>query len=168
MNLDMEDFASWLNQELERRGWSRSEAARRGGFSPSMIDKVVNGYARPGLDFCRGISRAFGMPLEEVFRRAGILPAREDAAGSDELILYYREMPPEDRRRLLAIARTLRDAALARLTSPDQPPSRDDLLRFLDTLSDEEIEELASALQRKRKTQSKSQARNDPRSSGRA
>lgn len=67
-------FVEWLNHELEERGWSRSEAARRGEFSSSMLDKVIGGFAQPGLDFCRGIARAFGVPLEEVFRRAGILP----------------------------------------------------------------------------------------------
>ena len=69
-----EDFVTWLNRELDERGWSRSEAARRGEFSPSMLDKVIGGFANPGLDFCRGIARAFNMPLEDVFRRAGILP----------------------------------------------------------------------------------------------
>ena len=39
-----------------------------------MFDKVVGGYANPGLDFCRGVSRAFQIPLEDVFRKAGILP----------------------------------------------------------------------------------------------
>lgn len=70
----MEAFSQWVDKELDRRGWSRNEAARRGGISDSMFSKVINGYANPGLDFCRGVSRAFGMPLEDVFRRAGILP----------------------------------------------------------------------------------------------
>jgi transcriptional regulator with XRE-family HTH domain len=69
-------LVSWLNAELDRRGWSRSEAARRGEFSASMMDKVIGGFANPGLDFCRGIARAFKMPLEDVFRLAGILPAK--------------------------------------------------------------------------------------------
>lgn len=70
----MEPFAQWIDTELSRRGWSRNEAARRGGISDSMFSKVINGYANPGIDFCRGVARAFGLPLEEVFRLAGILP----------------------------------------------------------------------------------------------
>lgn len=167
----VETFEDWLEGELKARGWTIAELARRGHMKPSSLSRVLSGTRKAGPELCNAIARALRIPPEDVFRRAGLLPPSAQAqgvSGSDELILYYREMPPEDRRRLLAIARTLRDAALARLTSPDQPPSRDDLLRFLDTLSDEEIEELASALQRKRKTQSKSQARNVPRSSGRA
>ena len=72
----MEAFVSWINTELDRRGWSRSEAARRGGVSDSMFSKVISGYAHPGIDFCRGVSRAFSVPLEDVFRLAGILPAK--------------------------------------------------------------------------------------------
>lgn len=72
----MESFVNWLNAELDRRGWSRSEAARRGGISDSMFGKVIGGFANPGIDFCRGVSRAFDVPMEEVFRLAGILPAR--------------------------------------------------------------------------------------------
>lgn len=70
----MEDFVSWLNAELDRRGWSRSEAARRGGISASMFDKVINGYAKPGLDFCVGVSRAFSVSTVEVLQRAGLIP----------------------------------------------------------------------------------------------
>lgn len=95
-----QDFVAWLNQQLEERGWSRSEAARRGEFSSSMLDKVIGGFAQPGLDFCRGLARAFNMPLEDVLRRAGILPALvelpDEAKDWGERLLYLTE---EDRRR---------------------------------------------------------------------
>lgn len=71
----MASFAEWITQELDKRGWSRSEAARRGGISASMMDQVIGGFAKPGIRFCEGLARAFGLSLEEVFRRAGILPA---------------------------------------------------------------------------------------------
>ena len=61
-------FADWLLAELEYRGWSRSETARRGGISASLIDQVTNGIGNPGIGFCRGIARAFDMPLEDVLR----------------------------------------------------------------------------------------------------
>ncbi len=102
-----EDFAAWITTLREERGWSHSEAARRGGFSASMFDKVVAGQAQPGLDFCRGIAQAFGIPLVEVFRRAHILPAAGDLAGQDELAACYQGMSARNRRRLLEIARIL-------------------------------------------------------------
>ena len=66
------DFSVWLNQELETRGWSRSEAARRGNVSASMFDKVINGQAKPGINFCRGVAKAFNLPVIDVLRKAGI------------------------------------------------------------------------------------------------
>jgi transcriptional regulator with XRE-family HTH domain len=68
-----ESFAGWLNKELDRRGWSRSEAARRGEISPSMFDKVIGGFANPGPDFLIGVARAFGLTRREVFQRAGMI-----------------------------------------------------------------------------------------------
>ena len=99
-----EDFVPWINQQLDERGWSRSEAARRGEFSPSMLDKVIGGFAQPGLDFCRGIARAFNMPLEDVFRRAGILAELvelpDEAKGWGERLMY---LTAEDRAAAVAM-----------------------------------------------------------------
>jgi len=101
-------MATWLVDELETRGWSRSEAARRGHVSSSMFDKVINGHARPGLDFCRGIARAFCIPPEEVFRRAGLLPPEPEANRAEREYLYvYRQLPEHERRHALVVARAL-------------------------------------------------------------
>jgi transcriptional regulator with XRE-family HTH domain len=59
-------FSEWIVSELERRGWSRSEAARRGGISASILDKVINESSKPGLRFFEGIARAFEMELDDI------------------------------------------------------------------------------------------------------
>jgi len=64
------NFSEWITSELNRHGWSRREAARRGGFSPSILDKVINGYSNPGIKFLRGISVAFKIPLATVIAAA--------------------------------------------------------------------------------------------------
>jgi len=45
-------------------------------MSSQMVNALVNGQSNPGLDSCQGIARAFKIPLEDVFRLAGILPAK--------------------------------------------------------------------------------------------
>lgn len=69
-----------------------------------MLDKVIGGFANPGLDFCRGIARAFNMPLEDVFRRAGILPELvelpDEAKDWGERLQYLTE---DDRRAAVAM-----------------------------------------------------------------
>lgn len=93
-----EDFIKWLAEELQNRGWSQSEAARRGGISASMINAIMNRQTNPGLDFCKGIARAFGLPLDEVFRRAGILPAvGELPEGWFELGVRVMALSPDQR-----------------------------------------------------------------------
>jgi len=94
----METFADWLREQLDTRGWYRSEAARRGDISASMFDKVINGYANPGLDFLIGVSRALGIPREEVFRRAGVLPPIiEDDSEIEAFMAEWRQLSVEDR-----------------------------------------------------------------------
>lgn len=76
-------FGEWLDQELAARGWSQSEAARRGGISASTVQQVVSGVTRPGVKLCRAVSRAFDLPIEEVMRRAGLLPPPPDATAGE-------------------------------------------------------------------------------------
>lgn len=68
------DFATWLMREIETRGWTNAELARRAGISAASISMVVSGQKGVGLDFCLGVSRAFGQPPETVLRKAGLLP----------------------------------------------------------------------------------------------
>ena len=73
------EFSEWLDSQLRKHGWSRSEAARRGNISASMMDKVINGYSKPGVKFIEGIARAFNIPPEEAFRAAiGITNKSDD------------------------------------------------------------------------------------------
>jgi len=102
----MQEFSYWLNEELNQRGWSRSEAARRGEISPSMLDKVISGGANPGLEFCKAIARAFKMPPEIVLRKAGLLSmTTEDKATEEELLDYFRALSPHTQRLIVAQAR---------------------------------------------------------------
>ena len=73
-----DEFIAWLVSEMDTRGWSQSETARRGKISSQMINAVVNRQTGVGVPFCTGVARAFNVPVEEVLRRAGILPQTGD------------------------------------------------------------------------------------------
>ena len=113
-----EDFAEWLGRELDKRGWSRAEAARRGGNSASMWDKVINRYANPGEGFCKAVARAFSLDPEAVMRRAGILAPRPEADARLAEVLHLFAMLSSDEQRL--ILRQVRAAAAPYLTSRSQ------------------------------------------------
>ena len=101
-HLTMMKFSEWIIHELNDRGWSRSEAARRGGISPSMFDKVINNSSKPGLSFMMGVSRAFGVSLIEVLERSG---AYSPDPTQEEWDKIFIQLSPDDQQELLGIAR---------------------------------------------------------------
>jgi transcriptional regulator with XRE-family HTH domain len=103
----MKDFVTWLTDEMNARGWTNSELARRAGVRQSTVSMVISGHNKPGDDLCLGIARAFHVPAEEVFRRAGILPplpAPENDITFDELLSYMKRLSAEDRKDVLEYA----------------------------------------------------------------
>jgi len=113
----MENFTDWLARELNERGWSVPEAARRSkkggyrGVSASMIYKVINGHAEPGQRLFDGIARAFDVPVEDVMRRAGVLPSvppePPDVVDLEEARRLFNQLPSAQRKAILAQMRAL-------------------------------------------------------------
>ena len=61
------DFATWIRDEIKRRGWSQAMLAERAGLSRSSISKMLRSDQRkPGMRFFAGIATAFEMPLSDV------------------------------------------------------------------------------------------------------
>jgi transcriptional regulator with XRE-family HTH domain len=93
-------FVNWLGQQLERRGWSYQDLADRAGFSRSGVSLVMTQRQGPGLDFCKGVARAFHLPPEYVLRKAGLLPpSTEDMADPSlgEWIEFGANLSPKER-----------------------------------------------------------------------
>ena len=85
--------------EMERRKWNNAELARRAEIGHSTVSMVLSGQSRPGLDFCIGIGRAFGLPPEKVLRIAGLLPSIPPVEDSSiqRLIDLARLLSPSER-----------------------------------------------------------------------
>ena len=62
----MSDFSDWLTEELNERGWNKSDLAERSGLSRNYTYRIVNGKVNPGADACRGIARALDIPAETI------------------------------------------------------------------------------------------------------
>jgi len=107
--LDMlDDFGSYIAQQLENNGWSMRELARRASLSPTSVSYVVNGRVKPTAEFCRSIARALNLPPEGVFRKAGLLPPKpEETAEIDEANYLFSQLSREEQRRLLIMMRAL-------------------------------------------------------------
>lgn len=104
------EFATWLTGEMDRRGWSNSELARRAGVVPSTLSKIITGYNQPGIDLCNGLARALNLPPELIFRRAGLLPklpAPDQDATLSDLLDIARRLGKTERKTLAGVARVL-------------------------------------------------------------
>jgi len=102
------EFSTWLMQELEKRGWSNSELARRANVVPSTISMIISGSAKPGVDACLGIARAFGESPVKVFRLAGLLPPLDTRKELlDEALALFDKLNAADQARIIVIARAL-------------------------------------------------------------
>ena len=84
------DFVSWLAGEMNIRGWSKSELARRADLVPSYISLVMNRQKRPGMGFCLKVAAALGVPHDRPLRLAGYLPPVSEERLSD--FAYVAEM----------------------------------------------------------------------------
>ena len=67
------DLISWLQQEIDTRGWGQAELARRSGVTPGQISRLLNGTRKAGPELCISIAKGLGLPREEVFRMRGWL-----------------------------------------------------------------------------------------------
>lgn len=99
-------FADWLLQTILERDITQAELAKRSGLSEASISLVINGKRNAGADFCERVARVLNLPVDDVFRRAGLLPivamvderdrevseimSKLDSNDKDEMLEYAR------------------------------------------------------------------------------
>jgi len=71
-------FIEWLQTEMDKRGWSQSDCARACDLNRAVINKLLNGKCKPQPATLMAIARGFKIPLETVYRAAGLLPPSSD------------------------------------------------------------------------------------------
>lgn len=105
--LTMENFSEWLWGKLEERNWQAADLARVANISKSSLSNILNNNRSPGPDVCNAVAQALGIPPEEVFREAGLLPPLPtgDKSAVQELLELVKNMPSEDQQEILDYAR---------------------------------------------------------------
>jgi len=99
----MSGFQQWLQGQLDARGWSGAELARRAKISRPHVSRILTGENKPGLESVEGIARALGIPTESVMREAGYLPDHGDLLPElAALGARLRALSPEQREAALA------------------------------------------------------------------
>jgi len=102
---------TWIEQEIQDRGWTIRELARRSDLSPSTVSEILNRNTQPGLKFYLGMSKAFKVPRQWVFRLAGVLEpsiiGEDNAEHKEKLLDYFDVLDSQGRRTILSLAQTL-------------------------------------------------------------
>lgn len=76
MDDNMDKFEEWLSKAMKRRGLhSQAELARLSGVSRQTISYWFSGKSKQPDEFSlQKIAKALGVPVEQAYRAAGILP----------------------------------------------------------------------------------------------
>jgi len=96
-------FVEWLQSEMNKRGWSQSDCARAADLNRAVINKLLNGKSRPQPPTLAAIARAFKMPIETVYRAAGLLPSNVDSDESLEEVIHAFKSIQSPQRRATAV-----------------------------------------------------------------
>ena len=117
-------FLTWVQSNLEDRGWSYSELARRmGDMTPAGVARVFNDNRGPTFNFCTGVARAFEEPPEKILRQAGLLPRLPPPVAEErEAIGILRRLSDQVRENALAMLRALANTSPA-ATAPSSSSS---------------------------------------------
>lgn len=72
-------FTEWFNQQLHQRGWTQGKLIIQSGqtkserLSSAAVSRYSTGKMLPDAASCQKIARAFGVPVECVLRKAGLI-----------------------------------------------------------------------------------------------
>ena len=67
-------FGDWLSEKLAERNLKPADITRATGLDSGVLSNIINNKRQqPSVDSCRAIAHALEIPLEEVYRAAGIL-----------------------------------------------------------------------------------------------
>lgn len=126
----MQRLREFINNEIDEKGWTVTELARRAELAQPTVGDVLNGKTNPGLRFYIGMARALQVSVDHLLRLAGDLPANvvspEDELTLAELLDVAKRLSPDERADLLeyALWRLRREAKQAeqRGEQPDNRP----------------------------------------------
>lgn len=115
-HVETKTFVSWLLAEMEKRGWTQADLARRGNIPTGVLSRIINSQRGPGASTCIKIATAFNIPPQEVFRMAGILPKSltdelENNLSFRQVYNLMKGLSPEEQQNLIAYAEFLLEQA---------------------------------------------------------
>lgn len=99
-------FGAWLESQLLRREWSRSDFARRLGTRPATVSRWILGVRTPDPESCEKIADVLFVDVDEVLAIAGHrprLPQDELERWQSVLRPYLRRLDPANPEHVMAL-----------------------------------------------------------------
>lgn len=87
-------FNEWLLKQLQDREWSQADLARHSGITKGAVSNYINGRV-PDESSLRKIAKAFNLPTDFVFEKAGILPPKPELSPVKRALLHLAEGLPD-------------------------------------------------------------------------
>lgn len=93
--LTMETVIDFLKDNMKKRNWSQADLARKSGLDTSLVSNILSGRRNIGVTSANAIAKAFKIPPEIIFRKAGLLPEVFDSSERLEELIYLYNLMPE-------------------------------------------------------------------------
>jgi transcriptional regulator with XRE-family HTH domain len=103
MILHTTNFPDWLQSELDKRRWSQADLAYSAGISRAVVNKLLNRKTYPQPDTLQAIARAFKIPVETVYRAAGLLPQESETDAFAAEVVHKLKLIKSPKRRKTAL-----------------------------------------------------------------
>lgn len=98
--MEVPTFSDFLQDEMNRREWSQSDLARESGLSRQLISYILSGKSKsPDAETINKLALALNIPVEIVFRKAGLLPRDKEKVDewALEVAAKIQKLPAEAR-----------------------------------------------------------------------
>jgi len=103
-------FSEWLTKQLAEKELSQAEFARKAGLSRQVIHYYLSSKTiQPDADSLKKIADALELPIEQVYRAAGMpVSATKHSKKVDEIIHQIEGLSEDDQERVLALIEALK------------------------------------------------------------
>ena len=101
-----QEFREWFISQMVEKDLKQADIMRMTGLTRSAISQLANGIISPSSETCGKLAKALKLPVEEVYRKAGILkPVAKQTAQTEELLYLFEQFPDDEKADLITYMR---------------------------------------------------------------
>ncbi len=89
-------FVNWLNQVMQEKNITQADIARSGFVTTAAVSKLFTMSVKSvGVEMCRAVAAATGIPLKIVYEKAGLLPPSVEDPDQAEIDSLLSQLEPD-------------------------------------------------------------------------